>query len=108
MQRLIPSTIYLILLAAISWLSNLLPEFSAHKNHLLIAISMVYFQLLAFWGQIEERDAIGASCIFVTFSTATMYLALNSEIALFKGNYLEIIGINGIVLSLLLIFWRKK
>lgn len=108
MQRLTPTGIYLFLLMAISWLSGVYPELSIHKNQLLIAISMVYFQLLVYWNWIEKRDSIGASFIFIMLSTTTTYLSSNSEILLFKDNYLQILGINGLIFSLLLIFWVRR
>lgn len=108
MQRLIPTGIYFFLLMAISWLSDVYPEFSVHKNQLLIAISMVYFQLLTYWNWIEKRDVIGASFIFIMLSTTATYLSSNSEISLFKENYLQILGMNGVIFSLLLIFWVKR
>lgn len=108
MQRLTPTGIYLFLLMAISWLSGVYPELSIHKNQLLIAISMVYFQLLVYWNWIEKRDSIGASFIFIMLSTTTTYLSSNSEISLFKDNYLQILGMNGVIFSLLLIFWVKR
>lgn len=108
MQRLTPTGIYLFLLMAISWLSGVYPELSIHKNQLLIAISMVYFQLLVYWNWIEKRDSIGASFIFIMLSTTTTYLSSNSEISLFKDNYLQILGMNGVIFSLLLIFWVRR